>query len=224
MPTRDEMNSCGVPFLALRRPEAIEDERAAYAAGQARAINELTTKLVELGLRCQALEVAKRDAETRAGEWEMIAKLKRTQADIHRAAVLALTEEREERERLKAQLGELRGISKRLARENERLRQQVAMMADVQGPAACLGSAADAWQAALAAELSSVGGMAASMERVEVLGVEWDDASEKATEAREPAPSPLPEKIDFASHGATSQASWHISRCGCAGLGCDREH
>jgi hypothetical protein len=125
---------------------------------------------------------------------------------------------------LMSEAREQHGIAVRLARENERLRQQVAMMADVQGPAACLGSAADAWRAAIDREVASVGGMAASMERVEVLGVEWDDASEKATEAREPAPSPLPEKIDFASHGATSQASWHISRCGCAGLGCDREH
>ena len=135
MPTRDEMNSCGVPFLALRQPAAIEDERAAYAAGQARAIDELTTKLVELGLRCQALEVAKRDAETRAGEWEMIANLRRTQADVHRAAALKLTEECAQ---LKSALREQGRISKGLAGENERLR------AHVGGPAACLGSAVQA--------------------------------------------------------------------------------
>jgi hypothetical protein len=44
-----------------------------------------------------------------------------------------------------------------------------------------------AWQDAIEAEVASVGGMV-SMERVEVLGVKWDDASEKATEAREPTP------------------------------------
>jgi hypothetical protein len=210
MPTRDEMNSCGVPFLALRRPEAIEDERAAYAAGQARAIDELTTKLVELGLRCQALEVAKRDAETRAGEWEMIAKAKSKQFDHFSTETLRLSGDVSV---LNSLLEEQRRISKRLAGENERLREQVAMMADVQGPSACLGSAVRAWQDTLVAELSSVGGMAASMERVEVLGVRWDDAAEKATEphtAAKASPAPSPQKIDFASHGAAWPAAQAI--------------
>lgn len=236
MPTRDEMNSCGVPFLALRRPEVIEADGELQIRDA--AIGILQSELARAMDEMRALEVAKRDAETRAGEWEMIAKLKGVQVDVHRASVLALSEDRE---RLKVQIDEQRRISKRLAGENERLRAQVAMMAEVEGPAACLGSAVQAWQAAIEAEVASVGGMMASMERVDVLGVKWDEAepgtdrngllvvkwggpSEEATEARtasEASPAPSPQKIDFASHAPTSQASRHVS--GCTRLGCSGE-
>jgi hypothetical protein len=197
MPTRDEMNSCGVPFLALRRPEAAEVD-----AGSAR-VAELEG---ELEIREAAIGILQSELA-----WAM-----------------------EEHRRLIAQLDEQRRISKRLAGDNERLREQVAMMADVEGPAACLGSAVDAWQAAIDREVASVGGMAASMERacndavisairakagarmecVEVLGVKWDDAAEKATEphtAAKASPAPSAQKIDFASHEPTSQASRRIS-------------
>jgi hypothetical protein len=50
MPTRDEMNRAGEPFLALRRPEAIKVDASAAR------IAELEGALVALVQRCEVLD------------------------------------------------------------------------------------------------------------------------------------------------------------------------
>jgi hypothetical protein len=112
MPTRDEMNSCGVPFLALRRPEVIEVD--ASAAGLESELGIRDAALVWATGRIAELEAALlRADQTNTRILEVNATLMSEAEDL-RDETLRLSIDTSV---LNTLLEEQRRIAKRIARE-----------------------------------------------------------------------------------------------------------